>query len=86
MADDHHPPASADQIEDVYHPKDAIGAALKATAITTSFGLFVSAIQNTLTRQNVGAMGTFTRYGSTTAVFGRFSITGLAGEGEEALG
>ena len=56
--------------EHPYHPKDAIGASIKATAITTAAGLFVSSVQNTLTKQNVGSMGTFTRFGTTTAVFG----------------
>lgn len=60
-------PLEADQ----YQPKDAIGATVKATMITTGAGLFISTIQNTLKRQNVGAMGVFTRTGGTIAVFGR---------------
>ena len=56
--------------ERTYKPKDAIGATIRATAITTGAGAFVSTIQNTLTRQNVGAMGIFTKSGSTIAVFG----------------
>lgn len=56
--------------DEEYHPKDAIGGAVKATAITGSAGLFVSAIQNTLTKQNVGALSVFTRTGGTIAVFG----------------
>lgn len=56
--------------EGEYQPKDAIGATVKAAMITTAAGAFVSTIQNTLTRQNVGAMGIFTRTGSTIAVFG----------------
>ncbi|GAB7344745.1 hypothetical protein MBLNU457_3215t1 [Dothideomycetes sp. NU457] len=59
-------PLEADQ----YQPKDAIGATVKATMITTGAGLFVSTVQNTLKRQNVGAMGVFTRTGGTIAVFG----------------
>ncbi|KAI9666196.1 MAG: hypothetical protein M1821_004131 [Bathelium mastoideum] len=59
----------AEPDEVVYHPKDAIGATMKTTAITTLAGTTVSAIQNTLTKQNVGAMGIFTRSGSTIAVF-----------------
>lgn len=65
---DHTP--NQDQITDLYQPKDAIGAAIKATAVTGAAGAFMSTIQNTLTRQNVGAMGAFTRFGGTTAVFG----------------
>ena len=53
-----------------YQPKDAVGQTVKATALTTGAGLFISTIQNTLTRQNVGAFGVFTRTGGTIAVFG----------------
>ncbi|KAF1352079.1 hypothetical protein BDV97DRAFT_367877 [Delphinella strobiligena] len=53
-----------------YQPKDAIGSTIKATMITTGAGAFVSAIQNTLTKQNVGGMAVFTRTGGTIAVFG----------------
>nr|POF08258.1 nadh-ubiquinone oxidoreductase 21.3 kda subunit [Quercus suber] len=58
-----------EQQEVQYHPKDAIGGAVKATLVTGTAGLFVSTIQNTLTKQNVGAFGVFTRSGSTVAVF-----------------
>ncbi|KAF2155380.1 hypothetical protein K461DRAFT_276594 [Myriangium duriaei CBS 260.36] len=53
-----------------YHPKDAVGGALRATMITAGAGAFVSTIQNTLTRQNRGAMGFLTKTGGTIAVFG----------------
>lgn len=53
-----------------YHPQDAIGQAVKATLVTGGAGLFISTIQNTLTRQNVGMMGVFTRTGGTVGVFG----------------
>jgi len=62
--------ASQEPEEPRYQPKDAIGATLTATMITTGAGAFVSAVQNTLTRQNVGAMGIFSRTGTTIAVFG----------------
>ena len=62
--------AQQDQVEEIYQPKDAVGAALKATGVTTAAGAFVSTIQNTLTKQNVGAFGIFTRTGGTIAVFG----------------
>lgn len=55
---------------DAYRPKDAIGATIRATTITGTAGLFVSAIQTTLTKQNVGAFSVFTRTGGTIAVFG----------------
>jgi len=68
----------------VYVPKDAIGATVKAGMITTGAGLFVSAIQNTLTRQNVGSMGVLTRTGGTVAVFGG-SCHVVSGHGGQSL-
>lgn len=62
--------AQQDQVEDLYQPKDAVGATIKATMITGTAGTFVSAIQNVLAKQNVGAFGVFTRTGGTIAVFG----------------
>jgi hypothetical protein len=53
-----------------FQPKDAISAAVKATLITGGAGALISSIQNTLTKQNVGAWGVFTRTGGTIAVFG----------------
>ncbi|OQE13412.1 hypothetical protein PENFLA_c048G04246 [Penicillium flavigenum] len=52
-----------------YHPKDAISAAMKATALTGSVGLFAAAVQNTLTKQNVGTLGVFVRGGGTITTF-----------------
>lgn len=59
-----------DSEEEIYHPHDAIKAAINGTLISGAAGGFVSAIQNTLTRRNVSAWGVFTRSGSTIAVFG----------------
>lgn len=62
--------ASGDTVDTVYQPKDAISQTLTATMITGGAGVFVSAIQNTLTKQNTGALGIFTRSGGTVANFG----------------
>ncbi len=51
-------------------PKDAVREALKSTMILGAAGTLLSAVQNTLTRKNVGPWGMFTRTGSTIAVFG----------------
>lgn len=56
--------------EEAFHRKDAIGPAVRATGITGGAGLFVASVQATLTKQNIGALGTFTRYGPTIATFG----------------
>lgn len=53
-----------------YHPQDAITPALKATGIVGGAGIFAASIQATLQKQNIGLLGTFTRYGGTIAVFG----------------
>ncbi|KAI9367496.1 hypothetical protein BJX61DRAFT_547435 [Aspergillus egyptiacus] len=57
-AEDHH-----------YHPQDAIGRAFKTTGLTGSVGLFASAVQNTLARQNIGPWGVVTRTGGTIGIF-----------------
>jgi hypothetical protein len=61
--------------EGVYHPQDAVTAAAKATAVTGTAGLLISAVQNTLTKQNVSAWGVFTRTGGTIATFGKILST-----------
>lgn len=53
-----------------YQPKDTIQAATKATLFTGSAGLLFAAVQNTLTRQNIGALGIFTRFGGNIGLFG----------------
>lgn len=63
--------ASHDSVDGPYHPKDAIGGAIKATAVTGTAGLFIAAIQNTLARRPVGAWGVLTRFGGTVGVFGK---------------
>ena len=53
-----------------YHPHDAIGSAMKATTLTGGVGLFAAAVQNTLTKQNVGPLGVFFKSGGTIGIFG----------------
>ena len=62
--------APKDGESNTYHPKDAVGSGIYATLITGGAGLTVSAIQNTLTRQNVGAWAIFTRTGGVIGLFG----------------
>ena len=52
-----------------YEPKDALEIASEHALIVGGFGAIISAIQNTLARQNLGAMGFLTRFGGTTATF-----------------
>lgn len=56
--------------ESVYQPKDAVGLAIESTLITGAAGLTVSAIKNTLTKQNISGWGIFTRTGGAIAIFG----------------
>lgn len=51
-------------------PKDAVSGTIKATLATGTAGVLVSSVQNTLTKQNVGAFGVVTRTGGTIGVFG----------------
>jgi hypothetical protein len=56
-----------------YHPKDAVSAGIKGTAVVGGAGLFAAAVQNTLTKRNTTAFGVFTRFGGTFATFGTFN-------------
>ncbi|KAF3490498.1 NADH-ubiquinone oxidoreductase subunit [Arthroderma uncinatum] len=53
----------------MYQPQDALTRAINTTMMTGSVGLFTSAVQNTLQKQNVGPWGIFTRTGSTIFLF-----------------
>lgn len=52
-----------------YEPKDALQIMSEHALIVGGFGAVISAIQNTLARQNLGAMGFLTRFGGTTITF-----------------
>ncbi|CAK7241361.1 MAG: hypothetical protein STHCBS139747_002822 [Sporothrix thermara] len=54
---------------DVYQPQDSLYAGVKGTAVVGGAGLFLSAIQNSLQKRNVGAWGVLTRTGGTVASF-----------------
>lgn len=56
-----------------YHPKDAVLTAINTATLTGGVGFFAAAVQNTLTKQNVGPMGVFIRGGSTISTFGEDS-------------
>ena len=65
--------ASEEEEEATYQPKDAVSSAINATLVLGGAGLTVSAIQNTLTKQNVAGWGVFTRTGGVIAIFGSLS-------------
>ena len=69
MIDEVASPAMSSQ-DETYEPQDAIAQTIPAAGIAGTAGLLASAVQNTLTRQNVGPMGVFTRTGGNIAVLG----------------
>ena len=56
--------------EKPYQPRDAVTAAVQASVLTGGAGLFMSAVQSSLSRQNLGITGVFTKTGGNTALFG----------------
>ena len=67
--------------DDSYHPQDAVGQTLPATMIAGTAGLLASAVKNTLTKENVGPMGIFTRTGGHIALFGMENLRTSGGLG-----
>ena len=63
----------AGPVQDTYHPQDAIGTMIKDSLTVGGAGLFVAAVQNSVSKQNVGAFGIFSRFGGTSAMFGTFT-------------
>jgi len=55
--------------EEMYEPRDALGAATRAATTTGAAGLFLAAVQNTVAKENIGPFGVFSRYGTTIATF-----------------
>ncbi|KAI5806348.1 hypothetical protein EDC01DRAFT_626430 [Geopyxis carbonaria] len=52
-----------------FERRDAIGQAVRGTLIVGGVGTMLSAIQNSLSKQNVGAFGVITRTGGTIGMF-----------------
>lgn len=57
-------------IEETYHPQDAIGAGTKSSLALGGTGLFIAAVQNSISKENVGTFGVVSRFGGTVALFG----------------
>lgn len=56
--------------DDTYQPRDTLANTAKTTLQLTTAGAVVAGVQNTLRKQNVGAMGIITRSGGIIALFG----------------
>ncbi|CAD6443050.1 8cfdf262-822a-4248-8ab0-22607f01e4cb [Sclerotinia trifoliorum] len=54
---------------DIYHPQDALKAGVNGALVSGSVGAFASAIQNSLHKKNIGALGFITRTGGTAFIF-----------------
>jgi len=61
-------PAMAEQ-HATYHPRDALHNTGNAMISTGTIGAVIAGVQNTLRKQNVGAMGILTRSGGVIALF-----------------
>lgn len=56
--------------ETIYHSKDALNSSVHHGLIGGAAGFFSAAIQNSLSKTNVGSMGVFTRHGVTIGTYG----------------
>ncbi|RAR01662.1 tubulin folding cofactor c [Stemphylium lycopersici] len=52
-----------------FHPRDALANTTSTTLQTATAGAIIAGVQNTLRKQNVGAMGIFTRSGGIIALY-----------------
>ncbi|KAI0148593.1 hypothetical protein GGR57DRAFT_236219 [Xylariaceae sp. FL1272] len=55
--------------EHAFHPKDAVKSGLVGMATGAGAGFMLSAVQNSLSKRNVGTWGVFTKTGSTIGYF-----------------
>lgn len=55
---------------ETFHPQDTLANTAKSTIQTTLAGTIFAGAQNTLRKQNVGAMGIITKSGGIIGVFG----------------
>ena len=60
--------------DEVYHPQDAIGNGIRSATFLGGAGLFISAVQNSIAKQNVGTFGVISRTGGSVALFGMCGI------------
>lgn len=58
--------------DDRYHPVDAVKTGIQGALITGAGGLFAASIKNATRRENVGALGVFTRSGGMIFTFSTY--------------
>jgi hypothetical protein len=67
MANPH--PIQIQSPEVPFHARNALKSSMSAAGVGFAGGFLASAVQNSLVKHNVGAMGVFTRTGGTVATF-----------------
>lgn len=55
--------------DDHYHPVDAVKTGIQGAMVTGAAGLFAAGIRNATRKQNVGALGVFTKSGGMILTF-----------------
>lgn len=65
----------AGEEEQIYQPKDALKAASQGFMIFGGVGFLFSAVQSTLSKQNVGTLAVFTKFSGTWASFAAVGTT-----------
>lgn len=71
--DNDHQAAAAAVPDNVFHPHDTLDETAKTAVVGLGAGLFVAAIQNAMSRRNVGAFGVFSRGAPLVGLAGMYS-------------
>ena len=71
-------PLAMAQQQATFHPRDTIGNTGSTVLQTADVGAIIAGVQNTLRKQNVGAMGIITRSGGIIALYGVWTLGGMA--------
>lgn len=66
---DHNQAREEDPQEETFIERSAVSKGVNAAAMSAGAGLLVSAVQNSLVRHDKGAIGVFTRSGTTIGIF-----------------
>lgn len=70
--------ATANELQ-TFSERPAFNLGMSAAAQSAGVGLLVSAVQNSMQKHDKGALGVFTRTGSTIALFSTFITFHIAG-------
>jgi hypothetical protein len=70
----------ADQPEEHFEPRDTLANTGRTALQLTVVGVLLAGVQNTLRKQNVGAMGILTKSGGIIALYGASGRNTVAGQ------